>query len=316
MPSFKSQMLNFVLRNRNLLKFSLKRETWDEHTSIQEFRDLCEAGARKMKIPEGIEIAPARIDGLPAGLAAEWIRPAGCAQNPGAIFFTHGGGYVSGSCADHRGYVAKLVAGSGVPALLYEYRLAPEHPYPAALDDTLTAYRWLLAQGFDPAHIVIMGESAGGGLALATLLALRDQGLPLPAAGMAMSPWTDLKFTGESHRTRVKVAIDPIGMSRVCSRYYYGDSDPGLPWISPLYGDLHGLPPLLMTVGTDEMMFDDATRFAEKAAQAGVPVTLKVGDRQVHCYPFFAPAFPEATQALDEICAFIKRSVQQPVAVG
>ena len=112
--------------------------------------------------------------------------------------------------------------------------------------------------------------------------------------------------TGESHRTKAKVSIDPPGMSTVCSKYYAGDHDPCLPWISPLYGDLHGLPPLLIYVGDDEMMHDDSTRFAEKAKAAGVEVTLKVAEGMVHCYPLFAPLFPEATQAMEEICAFIK----------
>jgi acetyl esterase/lipase len=222
------------------------------------------------------------------------------------IFYTHGGGYVSGSCSDHRGFVAKFVQGSGVGALLYEYRLAPEHPFPAALEDTLTAYRWLLSQSVSPSRIIIVGESAGGGLCLATLLALRDHGIPLPAAAVALSPWTDLRLTGESNRTRAKVSIDPVGMSMVCSQYYAGDEDPGLPYISPLYGDLHGLPPLLIYVGNDEMGRDDSTRFAEKAKAAGVDVTLRVGEGMVHCYPLFAPLFPEATQAMQEICAFIK----------
>ncbi len=196
-----------------------------------------------------------------------------------------------------------------------DYRLAPEHPFPAAMDDTLVAYRWLLAQGVSPERIVIVGESAGGGLALATLLALRDQGLPLPAGAVALSPWTDLELTGESCRTKVKVCISPLGMNRVCSQYYVGDNDPRLPWISPLHGDLHGLPPILINVGEDETMLDDSTRFAEKAKAAGVDMTLMVGPGMVHCYPLFAPLFPEATQAMAEICAWIKAQVGEAVPV-
>ena len=308
MPSWQSRLVNFALRNRHLLKFHLRRETWDWATSIPAFREACEKGAAKTRLPAGIDVSPVAIEGLPASLAAEWIRLSGASekmQYDPVIFYTHGGGYVSGSCSDHRGFVAKFVQGSGVSALLYEYRLAPEHPYPAALEDTLTAYRWLLNQGTPPARIVIAGESAGGGLCLATLLALRDQGTPLPAAAVALSPWTDLKLTGESVRTRARVAIDPPGMSTVCSKYYAGDHDPGLPWISPLYGDLHGLPPLLICVGNDEMGRDDSTRFAEKATAAGVNVTLRIGEGMVHCYPLFAPLFPEATEAMQAIGAFI-----------
>ncbi len=148
-------------------------------------------------IPPEIEITPVTIPGLPAGLKAEWIMPRGASKEK-VIFYTHGGGYVSGSCADHRMHVAKFVKDTGIGALLYEYRLAPEHPFPAAVEDSLVAYRWLLEQGVSASNIQIVGESAGGGLCLATLLALRDQGLPLPAAGVALSPWTDLNCTGNS----------------------------------------------------------------------------------------------------------------------
>jgi monoterpene epsilon-lactone hydrolase len=158
---------------------------------------------------------------------------------------------------------------------------------------------------------VMVGESAGGGLGLATLLALRDQGMPLPAAAVAMSPSTDLKLTGESHRTRAKVCLSPPGMAVVCSKYYAGENDPGLPWISPLYGDLHGLPPLLIYVGEYETLLDDSTRFAAKARDAGVEVTLRIGEGMFHCYPLMAPLFPEATQALDEICTFVKAHASQ-----
>lgn len=314
MPSIQSQLINFSLRNRHLLKFQLKRETWDRNTSIAAFREECEKGASRMKLPEGIDVSPVTIEGLPDGLTAEWIRSSDQEtdiEDP-VIFYTHGGGYVSGSCSDHRGFVAKFVQGSGIRALLYEYRLAPEYPFPAALDDTLAAYRWLLAQGVSPSRIIIVGESAGGGLCLATLLALRDKGIPLPAAAVALSPWTDLTMSGESHRTRAKAAIDPKGMSSVCSKYYAGDNDLRLPYISPLYGDLQGLPPTLIYVGNDEMMRDDSTRFAEKAIAAGVEMTLKVEEGMVHCYPLFAPLFPEATQAMKEICGFIVKLTAQP----
>jgi epsilon-lactone hydrolase len=314
MPSLQSKLFNFMLRNRHLMNFRLKRETWDWNTSIPAFREVCENGAKKSKMPIDVVATPVKIEGLQEGLAAEWIRPTGGhaqSKDDPVIFYTHGGGYVSGSCSDHRAFVAKFVEGGGVGALLYEYRLAPEHPFPAALEDTLTAYRWLLDQGTKASRIIIAGESAGGGLCLATLLALRDQNIPLPAAAIALSPWTDLKLTGESVQTRAKVAIDPPGMSIVCSRYYAGEQDLGNPYISPLYGDLHGLPLLLIQVGNDEMMRDDSTRFAEKAKAAGVNVTLRVAEGRVHCYPLFAPLFPEATEAMQEIYAFIKQYANQ-----
>ena len=314
MTSLKGRLIFFVLRNRHLLKFHLKKETWDWNTSIPRFRQECEDGAKKAgKLPDGIAVNQVTIPGLPDGLSAEWIRPSSSAVAPAAdepvIFYIHGGGYVSGSCADHRNVVAMIVKQSGIRALLFEYRLAPEHPFPAAMHDSLTAYRWLLAQGVSPSKIVIFGESAGGGLCLATLLTLKDEGMPLPAAGVALSPWTDLKLTGESYRTRAKVCLSPTGMSKVCSKYYYGEQDPANPWISPLYGDLHGLPPLLINVGNDETMRDDSIRFAEKAQAAGVNTILKVAEGMGHCYPLLAPLFPEATQAMHEICAFMQESL-------
>jgi monoterpene epsilon-lactone hydrolase len=205
------------------------------------------------------------------------------------------------------------VRDSGVGALLYDYRLAPEHPFPAAVQDTLVAYRWLLRQGVLPENILIAGESAGGGLCLAGLLAIRDEGLPLPAAGVALSPWTDLKCTGESYRTNAFRDISTLGSWEVWGSYYIGSNDPSHPWMSPLYGDLHGLPPILIEVGDHEILRDDSTRFAEKAKAAGVEVTLHVWDGMVHCFPILAPMFPEATQAWEEIIVYIQEHLQGKV---
>jgi acetyl esterase/lipase len=307
MPSLRSRLLAFTMRNRHLLRFRFKRERidWNAYESILRFRRECEDGARRFgRIPAELEISPVTINGL----TAEWIRPVHAAKDK-VIFFVHGGGYVSGSCTDHRIHVAKFVQGSNISALLYEYRLAPEHPYPAALDDSLNAYRWLLSQGVLASNIVFAGDSAGGGLCLAALLAIRDQDLPLPAAAVALSPWTDLKCNGESYRSNAGKCLSPEGTWTAFSRHYVGDSDPGLPRISPLYGDLHGLPPMLIYVGGDEILLDDSTCFAEKARDAGVDITLRVGKGLFHCYPVCAPLFPEATQAMDEICTFIKKAL-------
>ncbi len=303
MTSLKSQLLYLVMRNRHLLQFKLKPEAWDWNTSIPAFRRQCEEANARLanKMPDGVDVSAFTL----AGMQAEWLLPAD-ADREKVILYTIGGGYVSGTCSDHRQMVAKIAQRSGIAVLMFSHRLAPEHPYPAALEDTLTAYRWLLEQGVSPANIVIMGESAGGGLCLAALLAIRDKNLPLPAGGVALSPWTDLKLTGESYRTKSDVCIAPPGMSMVCSKYYVGDNNPTDPWISPLYGDLHGLPPLFINVGDYETMRDDSVRFADKAKAAGVDVTLVVGEKMIHCYPLLAPLFPEATQALGEICDFIR----------
>ena len=309
MPSLRSRLLVFMMKNRHLLRFRLKKENidWNTHAAILRFREQCEEGARKFgKIPAGIEIMPAAIDGIPA----EWILPARPMKEK-VIFFVHGGGYVSGSCSDHRIHVSKFVKGTNIRALLFEYRLAPEHTYPAALDDSVKAYQWLLDQGIISSNIVFTGDSAGGGLCLAALLALRDRGIPLPAAAVALSPWTDLKCTGESYRSNAKKCLSPDGTWTAFSKHYTGDHDPCLPWISPLYGDLHDLPPLLIYVGGDEILYDDAVSFAEKAEAAGEEVTLKVGEGLFHCYPVCAPLFPEATQAMSKICDFIKDALDE-----
>ena len=286
MPSIQSRLLNFVLRNRHLLHLQLKKEVIDWDTSIPALRAQHEKSNRMLaKMPEGIQAITETIDEM----NAEWIIPEGTNRDR-VILYVHGGGYVSGSCQDHRSIVAKLVQQCGIPALTYDYRLAPEHPFPAALQDSVKAYRWLLAQGILPEHIVIAGESAGGGLCLATLLELKQQGIPLPAAGVALSPWADLTFSGESYKSKARVCLSPAGSWDVFGHYYTGDNDPTNPGISPLFGDLHGLPPLLIYSGDDEVMRDDAVQFAEKAKSAGVAVKCKIWDGMVHCFPFFCAA--------------------------
>lgn len=314
MSSFKSKLVIFTIQNRHLLKGRLKRDVITPQTSTLRLREENEEGAQKFsKMPAGIQVSPVCIPGLPDGLSAEWIYPAGGPEQPGvadrAIFYTHGGGYVSGNCIDHRMHVARFVQATGAGALLYDYRLAPEHPFPAAMEDTLTAYRWLLEQGIAPDRIVIVGESAGGGLCLASLLAIRDEHLPLPAAGVAFSPWTDLACTGDSYRTNAMRDISTLGSWDVWGGYYVGPNDPRNPWISPLYGDLHGLPPILIQVGDHEILLDDSVRFTAKARTAGVDIRLHVWEGMVHCFPLLAPMFPEATQAWEETMVYIQQKL-------
>jgi acetyl esterase/lipase len=208
-------------------------------------------------------------------------------------------------------HVAKFVKATGIGALLYDYRLAPEHPFPAGMQDTLTAYRWLLEQGVQSDKIVIVGESAGGGLCLASLLAIRAENLPLPAAGVALSPWTDLTCSGESYRTNALKDISTLGSWDIWSGYYVGPNDPKHPWISPLFGDLQGLPPILIQVGDHEILLDDSVRFAEKARAAGVAMDLHVWEGMVHCFPLLAPMFPEATRAWEETIDYIVRHLEK-----
>lgn len=309
MPGMKAHFVKLLLQNRHLMQFKLRKELvdWNKYESILRFRQEVKDGAAKFgKLPAGMVVSTEKTNDL----LVEWILPPQGTKDKVILYF-HGGGYISGTCRDHRSIVSKFVNGSGVGALLFEYRLAPEHPYPAALDDAVAAYQWLLVQGLSPANIVFMGDSAGGGLYLATLLALRDQGIPLPAAAVALSPWTDLKCSGESHRSKEKVCLSPVGSAEAFAKHYAADNDPGLPYISPLYGDLHGMPPMLIYVGEDETLRDDSIMYATKAKDAGVDITIKVGEGLFHCYPATAPLFPEAQEALEDICNFIRRHIHK-----
>ena len=237
---------------------------------------------------------------------AEWLRPPGAAAGR-VVLYLHGGGYVIGSPRSHRHLAAAVAAAGQASALLLDYRLAPEHPYPAAVDDATAAYRWLLDQGIAPGHIVIGGDSAGGGLTVATLLALREARLPLPAGGVCISPWVDLTFSGASYRTRA--AVDPIvtrpGIDKM-ARAYLGATSARTPLASPLFADLRGLPPLLIHVGSDEVLLDDAVQLADRAKAAGVDATLEVWDRMVHVWHWFLPMLDEAQSAVDGIGRFIR----------
>ena len=301
MQSFKSKMFNFLMRNRHLLQGKLKREVFDLNTSIEDFREQCEKGARKYeKIPGGIEIKGESIDGI----RSEWIIPQDANRN-NLVLYVHGGGYVSGSCSDHRGFVSKFADKCGVTCLQFEYRLAPEHVFPAAVDDSVALYTCLLNRGFKPGNIIIAGESAGGGLSLAILLALKEQNIPMPSAAVAISPWADLTCSSDSYRTKGKVSVAPKNSWQVFSKHYRGDNPPDLPLISPLFGDLEGLPPVFINSAEDDELFEDGEKFFQKAKSAGVDITFRAGKGMVHCYPLLAPMFREATEALEEICSFI-----------
>ena len=307
MTTTKARVFTALMRHRHLLKGKLKKETFTFDTSIAGFRDTCEKGAeRYAKVPTGVSLSPEVLAGIPA----EWIIPAGTDREK-LIFYVHGGGYVSGSCHDHRAFVAKLARDTNVTTLHYEYRLAPEHPFPAALDDSVAVYKTVLEKGYAPENIVMAGESAGGGLTLAILLALKEQKLPLPKAAVAISPWTDLTCSGDSYRTKNKVSVAPLNSWNVFRHYYAGSNDLRNPKISPLYGDLKGLPPLFINSGEDDELFDDGRQFYEKAKAAGVEVTFKAGKDMVHCYPLLSPMFREAEEAMQEILAFIGRQLNR-----
>jgi epsilon-lactone hydrolase len=306
MTSFKSRMFNFLLRNRHLLQGKLKKEVYDFNTSIEGFRELCEKGANRFgKIPKGIAIKEQVIEGI----KSEWLIPDG-ANPEKLILYVHGGGYVSGSCNDHRAIVSKFAMNVGFTFLVYEYRLAPENPFPAALEDSVKVYQWLLASGFKPENILIAGESAGGGLCLAILLALKERKIALPVASVAISPWTDLTCSSDSYRTKNKMSLAPLNSWTVFSKYYIGNNEATNHLISPLFGDLKGLPPIMLNSGVDDELFEDGEKFYLKAKQAGVDITFRAGIGMVHCYPLLAPFFKEATEAMNEIIGFIQKYLE------
>jgi acetyl esterase/lipase len=243
------------------------------------------------------------------GVLAEWT--ASPAADPSrVILYLHGGGYVSGSIASHRSMVSHLGLASGARTLALHYRRAPESPFPAAADDAMTGYRFLVDSGIDPARIVLAGDSAGGGLVMATLLSLRDAGERLPAGGFVISPWVDL--LNDSPSMTAKDAVDPMihkpYLDDLAAQYLNG-ADPRTPRASPLYGDLRGLPKLLIQVGTDETLLDDATRLAARAAAADVHVTLSAWPHMIHVWHLFHARLADARAAIAEAGAWMKAAL-------
>jgi monoterpene epsilon-lactone hydrolase len=228
------------------------------------------------------------------------------AASENVILYFHGGVYVIGTAVASVPLVSEVVRRTGAKAITLEYRLAPENPYPAAVEDTKAAYEGLLAQGIDPSQIALAGESAGGGLAVATLLALREAGTPLPSGGFLMSPYADLTLAGETLASRqaVDAVLSPDGL-RARVPDYVGAADAADPLISPIFGDLSGLPPLLIQVGTHEILLSDALRLAERAALSDVQVTLEVIPGVPHVFQGFAGLLDEAGAALDRAAAFL-----------
>ncbi len=264
---------------------------------------ICKLIAR---VPRGTRIETSVMGGVPVETISNENGSHENGRVDATFLYLHGGAYVAGSPASHRGLLAQLARVSGCRIVAADYRLAPEHPYPAALDDALAVYRALLADGIAPEKIVIAGDSAGGGLTLATALALRDAGGPMPAALICLSPWTDLTLSGDSHRSRAgrERMLNPAAAG-VDAKHYAGGRDLKDPLLSPLFGRLDGLPPLLIQVGDDEVLLDDSLRFADAARRAGVPVTLQVWPGLWHVWQLYAGWMPEADAALARMTEFV-----------
>jgi epsilon-lactone hydrolase len=293
-----------------LLQRQFENPPWERTT--QELRDNWENTAGMLPVP-----GDTRIDAVDAGgVHAEWISAEG-SEAQRVIMHLHGGGYVIGSLNTHRWFVQALCKASGARALNVGYRLAPENPFPAAVEDSTRAYRWLLGQGIEPSRVIIAGDSAGGGLAVATALAARDAGEPLPAALVCVSPWVDMEASGESMVTRA--AADPLIQKEwllKCAADYLGDGDRRSPLASPLFADLQGFPPMLVQVGDSETLLDDSRRLAELGRRAGIDVTLDIWKEMTHLWQLTALLVPEGQQAIDRIGEWVRRKVPVPAAAS
>jgi acetyl esterase/lipase len=291
MPSLQAVITRFVVRNL------LKPYLMSGPLATQRRRFASLAGPRRA--------AGARVEPVQIGeLHGEWVEPRD-ADPARVLYYLHGGGFVACSPATHRRLAARIAREAGMRALLVDYRLAPEHPFPAAVQDAVAGYRWLIQNGVRPEHVVIAGDSAGGSLVLTTLLSLRDARDPLPAAGVCLSAVTDLTLSGASFTTRERdEALLSVAFCRSALGAYAGGCDPRTPLVSPLHAELHGLPPLLIHVGTHELLLDDSIRFAAKAEKAGVEVTLRVWDGMWHVFHAFE--VPEARAAVRDIGVFMR----------
>ncbi len=283
--SFRSDIKDSGLFTR---PFSEQRTNWDAFgESIPEYSNE-------------VVIESVDCDGVPS----EWVGAPGASENKILLHF-HGGGYVIGHPKGYRNYNSRMSEVTSARVLAVDYRLSPEHPFPAAVDDTLAAYKWVLAQGYDPAQIGFMGESAGGGLVFATLLAACDDATPLPGAAIAISPWIDLANTGDAHTFNAEA--DPMIAPTVLDTFtaaYLNDTDPKTPLASPLYGELRGLPPIYLLAGSTEVLLDDARSMFMKLSRVGVDTTMEVAPEMPHIWPIFAYEIPEGRGAIARIAAF------------
>lgn len=295
MPDWQLKILKSILRLRRFLVLR-------ENVTITQQREAFEEFAKRFTVGREVVCQPDSAGGVPA----EWIVSPETIEAR-VILYLHGGGYNLGSLHTHRALAARIGRACRARVLTIAYRLAPEHLFPAALEDAVRAYCWLLAEGVQPDQLALAGDSAGGGLAIATLVSLRYHGEPLPAAAVCLSPWVDLELAGYS--LTANAAADPVltrATLRAWAKNYLGGKDPRAPFASPLYADLHGLPPLLLQVGSEEILYDDAVRLAERALAAGVNVELEVSKNMFHGWHLFASKLPEAQQAIARLAEFIE----------
>ena len=304
MASIQARLIDKMLR-------LLVKSRFNPHAEPTAIRARTTRLARRFgATPHGVRIEKIDVAGIPA----EWVHPQ--AEEEGTtLLYLHGGGYSICGPDTHRSLVARLAGAAKTRALLLDYRLAPEHPFPAAVEDAHATYKWLLAEGTDPSRLTLAGDSAGGGLALALMMTLRDAGEPLPAGAALLSPWTDLAMSGWSHVT--PGAVDPmlsVTAALTAARHYLQDTPPTEPLASPLYGTFERLPPLLIHVGANEILLDDSRRVADKARIAGVDADLHIWPGVPHVFQAF-PQLPEGRASVRELGAFLhaRMNAKRPV---
>lgn len=298
MRSLKSHLFKFVIK-RHFAQADLS----DVATVRKQMDELGE----RMPLANGVRLSSVEL----SGIYAEWLTPENACADA-VILYLHGGAYHMGSCSSHRSMASFIADAAKIPLLLIDYRLAPESPYPAALDDAETVYRWLCVQpNINTKRIFLMGDSAGGGLALALALRIKSiSTLPRPAAIAVLSPWVDLTMSGESVKTRLK--RDPffaphIQQASHCVNAYCGSTPLTNPDVSPLFGQLEGLPPLLIQVGSEEILFSDAQRLAEKAQKSGSEVLFSYWQGMWHVWQYLVPRMKESSMAIAEVGNFCRR---------
>ncbi|OYV47914.1 MAG: alpha/beta hydrolase [Acidocella sp. 20-58-15] len=290
MPSWQSYVLNFTVRLQVKRKLAKARDA----------QAVRKAFGAALPAPRGASFSSGNV----GGMAGEWAQAGGIAA--GTLLYLHGGGYMACSPQTHRAITGSY-ANRGLKVFTPDYRLAPEHPFPAAVEDGLAAYKGLLESGIAPGALAVGGDSAGGGLALAVLLAARQAGLPMPSSCLVFSPWTDLAITGETIRTNQRRDSMLAGNTMADgAAFYLNGAEAKNPLASPLYGDFAGFPPLFITVGEAEVLRDDATRLAARAQAAGVKVSLTVADNMPHVWQLFQFMLPEARHAMDQAASFAK----------
>lgn len=279
----------------------LKGLVSEEERSLEDFRTGYDQAGEAFGVPEGVTVEKTQMAGVPG----EWLTPDGVGGK-GALLYLHGGGYALGSTRSHRHMCAAIAQALGSPVLLIDYRRAPEHPFPAAVDDAVAVYRALLDSGYDASGLAIAGDSAGGGLTIATLVAARDAGLAMPAAAVCISPWANLENVGSSYNE--KADIDPMVNHDDLERWtaaYLGEMDRKAPLASPVHADLKGLPPVMVQVGEAEVLLSDSELLTQRLKAAGVPVTLKVWPDMIHVWHWFGPVLSEGREATGEMAGFV-----------